>query len=510
MRIHDDMCRIPAGITMKDTGNAGFEVGTTSTPPWHRWRGSQTGRRIKFIEEFCIVPRGVNAGQQIKLLPAQRTFIEKTYAKGILSAALSCPRGNGKTGLLACIGLSELFLNPWSPDISICATTLQQSMRPSGVYGIARRMLQLHPELTERTLLYRGTQDPRMVVPATDGVMAPLATRDPDTLLGLSPSLLVADEFGASHWDDERWGNLVQSGGKRGDESRVIGISTPNSQDSAMYTLRKRVLAGAASKSVSWTEYAAHPDADIHDTGEWHRANFALGHFLDISALQADVVDRPEWVFRMMRLGQWQSVSDDGWLGADGPGHWDATGKNIRLDVSEPVHIGVDKSMRDDCSAVSALQQVGDRWRAKVEIWTPESGVIDHAAIREHIRELCRKHNVVSVAYDPRYFVEGAQELATEGLPMIEIPQTPARMIPAYSTLHHLIIDRKLDHDDDAVLRSHVLRAVPQVSGGGFMLAKNKTRHKIDGVVSMAIALAGSGEAHEPETEVDDSMLGVM
>jgi phage terminase large subunit-like protein len=507
--IHGYLNRFGWYLNMKAAGNAAFEVETTSTPPWSRWRGSQTGRRIKFIESFCIVPRGVNAGQPIKLLPAQRKFIEKTYAAGILSAALSCPRGNGKTGLLACIALSELYLNPWSPDISVCATTMQQSMRPSGVYGIARRMMQLHPVLSERTLVYRGTADPRLVVPATDGVMAPLATRDPDALLGLSSSLLIADEFGSEHWDDERWGNLVQSGGKRGGDSRVIGISTPNSQDSAMFTLRKRVMAGTASPSVSWTEYAARQDADINDTGEWHRANFALGHFLDISALRADVVDRPEWLFRQMRLGQWMGVGDDGWLGADGPGAYDATTTDVKLDRTEPVHIGVDKSMRDDCSAVSAMQQVGDRWRAKVMIWIPESGVIDHAAIRDHIRELCRKHHVVSVAYDPRYFVEGAQELATEGLPMVEIPQTPARMIPAYSTLHRLIIDRKLDHDDDPVLRSHVLRAVPQVSGSGFMLAKSRTRTKIDGVVSMAIALAGSGEAHEPETEADDEMFGV-
>jgi phage terminase large subunit-like protein len=496
---------------MKDRGNAGFAVEDASTPPWSRWKGSQTGRRIKFIETYCVVPRGTNAGHKVKLLPAQRQFIEKTYADGILSSALSLPRGNGKTGLLACIALAELFLNPWSPDISVCATTMQQSIRPSGVYGLARRMLALHPELGERTLVYRGSADPRLNVPYNDGIMAPLATRDPDTLLGLSSSLLIADEFGSEHWDDERWGNLVQSGGKRGGDSRIIGISTPNSQDSAMYTLRRRVLAGQASPSVAWTEYAAEPDADIHDTGQWYRANPALGHFLALSALEADVIDRPEWLFRMMRLGQWMSVSDDGWLGPDGPGHWDATATSVKLDGSEPCYVGVDKSMRDDCSAVAVMQPVGDRWRASVTIWAPLDGVIPHDEIREHIRQLCRDHNVATVSYDPRFFVEGAHDLANEGLPLIEVPQTQVRMIPAYSMLHRMIIDRKLDHDDDPVLRNHVLRAIPQAAAnGGFMLAKNKSRHKIDGCVAMAIALAGSGEAAEPETELTIEHLGVF
>jgi phage terminase large subunit-like protein len=491
-------------------GNSSFKVDDTSTPPWMRWRGSDTGKRIKWIQQNCVVPRGVGAGKLVKLLPAQKRFIETVYAKGILSAGLSCPRGNAKTTLLAMMALSEMYLNPWSPDISICATTMQQSMRPSGVFGIAKRLVQLNPALQTRTLSYRNVGDPRLVTPYNDGIMAPIATRDPDSLLGLSSSLLIADEFGSEHWTDERWGALVQSGGKRGGDSRIVGISTPNSKDSAMFTLRSRVMAGISSPSVAWVEYAAEPDADIADRGQWYRANFALGKFLDITALEADLLDRPPWMFRMMRMGLWQDVTDDGWLGPDGPGHWDATANSFAIERLEPCFVGVDKSMRDDCSAVAVMQPIGDRWRAQVTIWAPLDGVIPHAEIREHIRQLCRDLNVATVAYDPRFFVEGAQELANAGLPMLEVPQTLPRMIPATSMLHRLIIDRKLDHDDDPVLRSHVLKAVPQIApSGGFTLAKNKSRSKIDGVISMVIALAGCGAMEEPETDADLTMLGV-
>jgi phage terminase large subunit-like protein len=498
------------GQEMEGNSNAGFTVNSSTKPAWLSWKGTNAGRRIRWIEANCIVPRGAGAGQLVTLLPFQKSFIESVYADGILSAGLSVPRGNGKSALLAMLCLAELYLNEWSPDIVIGGTTLQQSMRPSGVYGLAGRMIRLNPELSERTLIYRSTGDPRFVTPYNDGILAPISTRDPDSLLGLSSSLLVADEFGSIHWDQERWSNLVQSGGKRGGDSRAIGLSTPNDKDSAMYAMRQRVMAGTASPSVAWIEHAAEADADIDDRGQWHRANPALGHFLHISALEADLVDRPAWMFSMMRLGLWQDVADDGWLGPNGPEAWDSTATAVTLDAVEPVHVGVDKSMRDDASAVACMQRIGDRWQTSVKIWMPVDGVIDHAAIRDHIRELCRTLNVVTIAYDPRFMVESAQDLARDGLPMIEVPQTHQRMMPAFSTLHHLIVARQLDHDDDPVLRNHVLRAVPQMApSGGFTLSKNKSRVKIDGVVAMAIALAGSGDV-EQETEMTDEMMVVL
>ena len=496
---------------MVGNDNAGFSISDPSMPKWMRKRGSNAGKRIDFIQHQCVIPRGVGAGKLVKLLPEQIDFIEKVYADGILSAGLSTPRGNAKTTLVAMCALAELYVQRWSPDVGIAATTLQQSMRPAGVYGIAKRMIALNPELQDRCVAYRGNADPRIVTSFNDGVMAPIATRDPDSLLGLSSSLLVADEFGAEHWDDERWGNLVQSGGKRGSDFLALGLSTPNSKDSAMFTMRSRVMAGIASPSVAWIEYAADADADIADRSQWHKANFGLGHFLHISALEADLIDRPAWMFRMMRLGLWQDVTDEGWLGPDGPGHYDATAKTITLDEHEPCWIGVDKSMRDDCSAVATLQRINDRWQCEVNIFIPANGVIDHAAIRQYIREQCARLNVVAVGYDPRFFVEGAQDLATEGLPMIEVPQTHARMIPAYSALHHDIVDRKLDHSDDPVLRNHVLKAVPQIApSGGWTLSKNKSRHKIDGVVALAIARSVSGIDMESESETTMEMLGVL
>lgn len=480
--------------------NGAKKVATSATPPWAGWKGSDAGRRIQFIESYCTVPRGVNAGRLVELLPFQKDLIEAIYADGILSAGVSIPRGNAKSATLAMISIAELFLNEWSPDIGIAAVTHSQSARPSGVYGLAKRMIQLNPELNGRARMFTSTAAPQILTDFNDGVMAPIASRDADSLLGLSSSLLVADEFGAAHWDDERWGNMVQSGGKRGGDSRIIGISTPNSKLSAMYSMRSKVRQGLASPSVAWIEHAADEEADPGDRRQWKQANPALGHFLDAAALEADFSDRPKWMFKMMRLGMWIDADGSGWLGEEGPTAWDDTTCTVEMSPTEPTFLGVDKSAYNDCSAVAILQRNGDRWQCAARVFFPDP-VIDHAEVREHIRQVCRELHVVAIGFDDRYFVEGAAELEAEGLPMIQVPQTPQRLVPAFSALHRDIIGRNLDHDDDPTLRQHILSAVPALqTNGGFMLAKNKSRHKIDGAVALGIARAVTLGA-EPETE---------
>lgn len=459
------------------------------------------GARIDFIRQHCLTP---TTGKPIDLLPFQIEFIESTFADGVLSAGLSIPRGNGKTSLLACIALSELFCNPYAPDVACAGVTLQQSARPAGVYGVAKSMVLTNPVLLEQVRIHRNNNDPHIELKARPGQIACIAAKDPDGLLGGAWSMAIVDEFGSDFWTDERWGNIVQSCGKRGTSSRVIGISTPNSPRSAMFSLRQRYMAGNASKYLHWTEYAAPEDTPIDDVESWHTANPALGHFLDINALHMDVVDQPAWLFRIMRLGQWFEMTDDGWLGVDGANNWDFTTTEIEFDPDEEVFIGVDKAAYNDCAAVVALQRDGDRWLAKSKVFEPKP-VIDHIEVKAYIRELCRNfRNVAAIGFDDRFFVEGAQELEDEGLPMVRVTQASAYMSPAYSELQRAITSKSFWHENDPVYRSHVLSAVlsNKSDNEGIMLSKRKSRYKIDAVVATALAIAVSGYTSRHEYRI--------
>lgn len=51
-------------------------------------------------------------------------------------------------------------------------------------------------------------------------------------------------------------------------------------------------------------------------------------------------------------------------------------------------------------------------------------------------------------------------ELAERGLPIVEFPQSNARMGPASERLHAAIVERRLSHLDDPALNAHVRQVI--------------------------------------------------
>ena len=69
-------------------------------------------RRIRFIREYLVTPRGHGAGKPVNLRAFQKEIIEGAFAPGIRTALISIPRANGKTAIAAMLGLAELFVGP--------------------------------------------------------------------------------------------------------------------------------------------------------------------------------------------------------------------------------------------------------------------------------------------------------------------------------------------------------------------------------------------------------------
>jgi len=110
------------------------------------------------------------------------------------------------------------------------------------------------------------------------------------------------------------------------------------------------------------------------------------------------------------------------------------------------------------------------------------------------IRDLWRnKHRVVGIAFDPAFITWLAQELATEGLPMLEWPQTDTRMLPATQAAYEAIVKGELEHDGDPTLARHIRNAVAvQTNRGGERLSKGKKRRSrkfIEGAITLVMAL---------------------
>lgn len=423
----------------------------------------------------------------MRLAPFQKEWLEEVLADGVDAAAMSVPRGNGKSTFLAGVATWAVFDEDdgGAPQVPIVATTMSQAVR--SVYGVALEMIRANDDLGDRALIYSAIGAQKTVVPSTGGEMFPISN-DVDGLQGLDPSVAVCDELG--FMPIESWDSLLLAGGKR-PRSLVVGIGTPGLDSAnALWHLRRRVVEGAEIPGFHFTEYAADEGCDVHDEEQWTKANPALAaRFMNIKALRTAVELSPEGHFRIFRLGQWVEGTDC-WLGPDGRRIWDGLGSSWSFVPGARTWVGVDVGMYHDSTAVVAVQARPDgRWHAKPRIWMPVAGEpTDVTDVMHHLRQLDKEYDLVHVAYDARLFDLPAKTLEDEGLPMVEIKQSVEQMTPAVGGLYELIQRGEISHDGDPAFAAQVLNAIPRFNEQGFTLAKRKSRGKIDAAVALALA----------------------
>ena len=76
-----------------------------------------------------------------------------------------------------------------------------------------------------------------------------------------------------------------------------------------------------------------------------------------------------------------------------------------------------------------------------------------------------------------------------EGIPMLEVPQTFQRMVPACGHAYELIANGRLAHNGDPILEDHVLSAAQRPAEFGWTLSKGRSKRQIDACIAMVLAL---------------------
>jgi len=423
------------------------------------------------------------------LAPFQKDWLEEILADGVSSAVMSCPRGQGKSTLLAGLAVWATFdeSDSGAPQVPIVATRTQQAVR--SVYGVAVSMVKTEPELADRSIIYTAIGTHRFVVDGTGGECFPMAN-GVDGLQGLDPSLAIMDEIGFQ--PIESWDSMLLASGKRS-RSLVVGIGTPGlDRDNALWQLRLGWHeAGGDIPGFRFAEHAAPDGCDLTDESAWRRANPALdAGYQNIEALRTAVKLSPESHFRIFHLGQWIDGTDN-WLGPDGRRVWDALTDPYQLVPGARTWVGVDIGLKRDSTAVVVGQRRPDgRLHVKARIWLPRSDeAIDLSDIMRHLRQLDAEYDVEAIAFDPRLFELPAQMLADEGLSMVEFPQSQERMTPAFGSLLESIKRGELSHDGDTAFSTQILNAVPRFSERGFTLAKGRSRGKIDAAYALGMCV---------------------
>lgn len=439
-------------------------------------------------------------GQPFKLRAHDRLFIYEWFeyeldADGNFrryrydQALRELAKGGAKTEVNAAIALAEFAgpTAPAAPNIPVGAASFEQA---DLLFGRAKQMathdnapLKPFVEAYDTELLLKGRPGRMFRIAAQAG------TND-----GGLPTLFVCDEV--HEWVGRRERvHLVVSNSvtKRNDAHGVLNGTTPGwDLKSLAGRLHTKGVTGDDPRFLhQWI--TADPALDLQDPEQ-----------LELAVRQAnpwatdDHVDRlvrrfaeiPEHEFRRYHLSQWAEVPEDGWL-ADKPGSWESCEGNAEFDSTGLVAMAVDMSLKRDSTAVAEAQWREDgRLATRAKIWTPgaENKRIDFVAIKAHIRERADELSPEAIYYDPRFMEMMAQELADEGYPMVEFPQSPERMSPACMSVYDFIMDRTLVHDGDPVLAAHVRAAVKRETDRGWSLSKGKSKAHIDGCIAMVMA----------------------
>lgn len=439
-------------------------------------------RRIEFIERFVVVPKGVGAGEPFKLRDWQRDIIRGAFAPNRRSALVSLPRANGKTALAAALAVAELFAGPLSAEVLVVASDQRQA---NIALRMAKRMIELSPELAERTNVYAD----RLVVPETDATMLALPA-DPAALHGWDPSLLIVDELHVV--TEDVWEAVTSVSGKR-PESLVLAISTPaTSADSIMWRLVQHGRDGD-DESFYLKEFSAPEGCAVDDRGAWAVANPALGDFLTEDGLASVAKTMREPTFRQLRLGQWVKGSD-AWLPF---GAWaDVEGEARPIDKRERVCLGFDGSASGDSTALVGCT-IGERPHLFVVGCWENPGDSEWRVPRSEVDRAVRKafddFNVVELACDPwgwRSEIESWAERFGRRRVVEYDTSFRKRMCPATDKFFAAVMDHRLTHDGNPDLAAHMAHAhvtsTPQ--GDAIVKEKRMSARKIDLAIAAIVA----------------------
>jgi len=436
---------------------------------------------------------------------ADDTFTHRFYLTGIA-------RKNGKTALASTLPLFFGLYGDKGGEIYSAAADRDQAKL---VMSHARRAVEMSPELSEQIKVFRDA----MEFKPTGAVYKALSS-EAFTKEGLSASLVIADELAA--WPSrELFDVLSLSMGARR-SPLFVAITTAGQRidstgvDSIAYTLyqlaRRRIAGEVDDPTIGMAWWEAADDA-YADESRWAEANPGLlgePPLLSIDDLTSAKGRTPEAEFRTKRLNQWVS-SATAFLPT---GTWDACkDSQLMLSNTDPIVLGFDGSFANDSTAIVACR-VADKAIFVLGHWErPLDGDLAWRVPVEEVEakmlDICREYDVREVVCDPFRWQRSMEAWAQAGLPVVEFPQTPARMVPATAAFYDAVVNKQVKHDGDPRLSRHAANATPYYSRNGLMIRKESKNSlkRIDLLVAALMAHSragtlGSAVAPKPRAEV--------
>ena len=457
------------------------------------WKPTDGLDAVEFARQHFVVTKGFRAGEPLDFLPWQKWLLgslleRRETPEGVAGrlryrrALIGLPRKQGKSLIGSTLGIYGMVAGEAGAEVYAVAGDRQQARI---IFNEAKQQVQMSPLLSQECKVYRDVLE----MPRFGSIFRVLSSEFKGQA-GLNPSLVLFDELWNQSTDD-LWDQLTLGSGARV-EPLVVAITTAGydleTPAGRLYQRGKRIAAGEeVDDTFGFWWWEAPAECDVHDRKAWKIANPNIpAGLMDLDDMDVAARQSAENSFRRWRLNQWARTSAESWLPA---GSWEACQSDDDVDPDLPVWVGIDMAMKHDSIAVVVAQPQGERVVVRAKIWRPTDEGVDVAGVEAHLRDLHRQFTVQEFVFDPAYFLRSAEALSDDGLPMVEFPQSGARMVPACGQAYELIVSGKVAHDGSPTFTDHVLSAAQRMSDSGWRLSKGKSKRKIDACIAMVMAL---------------------
>ena len=488
---------------------------------------------IDFIE--CLHLVGDFTGQPFLLQDWQKEILRDLYGEleenGLRKYSylyLEVPKKNGKTPLVAAIGLYHLVCDPPGGEIYCAAAERDQAAQ---TYRYMKSMIEQDEDLSQ---MLRVVDSKKEIYNDATGTFVKVLSAEAYSKHGMAPSVIIVDELHA-HQKRDLWDYLTFGAGAARKQPLWLTITTAGDdpdRKSIGWEIHEqaRKIRDGELIDPTWLVkiYAAPESADIYDEATWYAANPSLGVAIDIDKVRKEAQSaknnpKTEKLFRWLRLNQWVQLKKISWLPIT---LWDETEKTWNANdlIGKRCYVGIDLARWIDLTGIVCLfppQEGLGGWRFIIDSWIPENtmsehvkrdGVdyerwaeegylnvtqgdtIDYQCIKRHIEKIEKLYSVEYYCGDP-WHLEILKQLLNPEIAkrFIEIPQTIAGMSPGMSELERQFKAGEISHLKQPLGRYCFGCVIVNPDGNeNIKPMKNKSVGRIDPIVALINAMNGA------------------
>lgn len=485
------------------------------------------------------MPDGPNVGKPLRLAEFMKEDIRAIYdnTAGTRTAIISRGRKNAKTTESACLLLLHMVGPEHRQNSEVYSTAMSRD-QAAIVFSIAAKMVRMSPTLSA---LVTVKDSSKQLQCQRLGTLYRALSADAATTYGLNPAFVIHDELGQVKGPMHPLYEAVETATAAQQDPISVVISTQAPTDGDLLSmLIDDALEGHDPKTVIRLNTAPE-DMNPFDSKTIRLANPAFDEFMNQDevmgmAAKAERMPSREASFRNLVLNQRVEVFNPFVTKAV----WEENSGNAPVNVCFG---GLDLSEVNDLTALILFDPTTGGVESK--FWLPEDGIVDRSQadrvpydvwakkgfitltpgpsieyeyVANYIAAMFRKKDVRKIAFDRWNMRHLKPWLVKAGLTeefiddrFVDFGQGYQSMSPALRNLESLLLNGKLAHGGNPVLRMCAMNSVIKMDeAGSRKLDKKKSRGRIDGMVAtvMATAVASEDQHERPVYSVDlDSIL---